>query len=348
MALINVENLVKDYKINKRKKGLIGALQGLLIPEYKIKRAVDNMSFSIGKGEMVGFIGPNGAGKSTTVKMLTGILVPTSGNISIGGLSPYKDRKKNAFRVGAVFGQRTQLWWDLPVEDTFDLLKYVYKIPAKTYKENMELFCHMLGLNEFLHQPARQLSLGQRMRADIAAAMMHNPEIIFFDEPTIGLDIVAKEKIREFIRFINRERGTTMLFTTHDMTDIEKTCQRMIIIDDGKIIYDGTVEQIKDRYGKSRTLEVEFSRNYSGIKIPGAHIIKEEDNKKWFSFMKNELQVSRLISELTEKYDVVDLTVKEPEIESIIREVYEGGIDFDKDIPGICEKVVSKQYSLQG
>lgn len=348
MALINVESLIKDYKINDRKKGLLGALQGLLIPEYKIKRAVDNIGFSIEKGEMVGFIGPNGAGKSTTVKMLTGILVPTSGSISIGGLSPYKDRKKNAFRVGAVFGQRTQLWWDLPVEDTFDLLKYVYKIPNKTYKENMELFCNMLGLSEFLHQPARQLSLGQRMRADIAAAMMHNPEIIFFDEPTIGLDIVAKEKIREFIRFVNKEKGTTMLFTTHDMTDIEKTCRRMIIIDNGKIIYDGTVEQIKDRYGKSRTLVVEFSRNYSQIKVPGAEVVKEEDNKKWFRFMKDELQVSRLISELTEKYDIVDLTVQEPEIESIIREVYEGGIDFDKDLPGVCEKVISKQYSLQG
>lgn len=342
MALINVENLVKDYKINIRKKGLIGALQGLLIPEYKIKRAVDSIGFSIEKGEMVGFIGPNGAGKSTTVKMLTGILVPTSGSISIGGLSPYKDRKKNAFRVGAVFGQRTQLWWDLPVEDTFDLLKYVYKIPSKTYKENIELFSDMLGLKEFFSQPARQLSLGQRMRADIAAAMMHNPEIIFFDEPTIGLDIVAKEKIREFIRFVNRERGTTMLFTTHDMSDIEKTCQRMIIIDDGKIIYDGTVDEIKDRYGKSRTLVVEFSRSYSQIKVPGVEIVKEENNKKWFRFMKNELQVSRLISELTEKYDIVDLTVQEPEIESIIREVYEGGIDFDKDLPGVCQKVISK------
>lgn len=342
MALINVENLVKDYKINTRKKGLIGALQGLLIPEYKIKRAVDSIGFSIEKGEMVGFIGPNGAGKSTTVKMLTGILVPTSGNISIGGLSPYKDRKRNAFRVGAVFGQRTQLWWDLPVEDTFDLLKYVYKIPNKTYKENIELFCDMLGLNEFFSQPARQLSLGQRMRADIAAAMMHNPEIIFFDEPTIGLDIVAKEKIREFIRFVNREKGTTMLFTTHDMSDIEKTCQRMIIIDDGKIIYDGTVDDIKDRYGKSRTLVVEFSRRYIGIKVPGVEIVKEENNKKWFRFMKNELQVSRLISELTEKYEIVDLTVQEPEIESIIREVYEGGIDFDKDLPGVCQEVISK------
>lgn len=342
MALINVENLVKDYKINNRKKGLVGALQGLLIPEYKIKRAVDNIGFSIEKGEMVGFIGPNGAGKSTTVKMLTGILVPTSGSISIGGLSPYRDRKKNAFRVGAVFGQRTQLWWDLPVEDTFDLLKYVYKIPNDIYKENMEMFCDMLGLNEFLQQPARQLSLGQRMRADIAAAMLHNPEIIFFDEPTIGLDIVAKERIREFIRFVNAEKGTTMLFTTHDMTDIEKTCQRMIIIDTGTIIYDGTVEQIKGRYGKSRTLVVEFSQDYKGIKIPGVEIVKEEGSKKWFTYMKNDIKVSRLISELTEKFEIVDLTVQEPEIEGIIREVYEGGIDFDKDLPGVRQKVVSE------
>ena len=336
MALIEVNNLVKDYKLNVRKRGILGAVQGLLIPEYKTKRAVDNISFEIEKGEMVGFIGPNGAGKSTTVKMLTGILVPTSGSISIGGLCPYKDRKKNAFRIGAVFGQRTQLWWDLPAVDTFDLLRYVYKIPEKTFKKNMEVFNEILGLNEFINSPTRQLSLGQRMRADIAAALLHDPEIIFFDEPTIGLDVVAKEKIREFIKFVNKEKGTTMLFTTHDMLDIEKTCQRMIIIDQGMAIYDGSVEKIKDVLGKERTIAVEFGEEYNEISSPGVELIKQEGNKMWFKFNKDEVQVSNLIFSLTQKYVINDLTIQEPEIEAIVREIYQGGINFDKSLSGIC------------
>lgn len=336
MALIEVNNLVKDYKLNVRKKGLLGAVESLLIPEYKIKNAVKDLSFSIEKGEMVGFIGPNGAGKSTTVKMLTGILVPTSGSISIGGLCPYKDRKKNAFRIGAVFGQRTQLWWDLPAVDTFDLLRYVYKIPEKTFKKNMEVFNEILGLNEFLNSPTRQLSLGQRMRADIAAALLHDPEIIFFDEPTIGLDVVAKEKIREFIRFVNKEKSTTMLFTTHDMLDIEKTCQRMIIIDHGMTIYDGSVEKIKDVLGKERTLAVEFREEYNEISLPGVELIKQEENKMWFKFNKDEVQVSDLIFSLTQKYVINDLTIQEPEIEGIVREIYQGGISFDKSLSGVC------------
>jgi ABC-2 type transport system ATP-binding protein len=343
MALIEVNDLVKDYRLNVKKKGLTGAFQSLLIPEYKLKRAVDHVNFSINKGEMVGFIGPNGAGKSTTVKMLTGILVPTSGSIDMGGMNPYKDRKKNASRIGAVFGQRTQLWWDLPAEDTFELLRYIYKIPEKRYKQNMEIFNDMLGLNEFMSQPVRQLSLGQRMRADIAASLIHDPEIVFFDEPTIGLDVVAKEKIREFIKLINQEKKTTMLFTTHDMQDIEKTCKRMIIIDQGIVIYDGTVEQIKERYGKSRTLVAEFSRNYDNIDIPpDVQLVDEKSNKKWFRFKKDEVQVSQLVSEMTAKYGITDLTINEPEIEAIIREIYEGGIDFDKSVSGNRQEVLSK------
>lgn len=336
MPLIEVNNLVKDYKLNVRKKGLMGSIQSLLVPEYKMKRAVDNISFSIDKGETVGFIGPNGAGKSTTVKMLTGILVPTSGTISIGGLSPHKDRKKNAMRLGVVFGQRSQLWWDLPVIDTFELLKYIYKIPEKTYKNNLSLFNELLEINQFMTQPVRQLSLGQKMRADIAAAMLHDPEIIFFDEPTIGLDVIAKEKVREFIRFINKEKGTTMLFTTHDMQDIEKTCQRMIIIDQGTTIYDGTVDHIKDSFGTSRTLVVEFSETIENIDIKGVEVVEEKERKKWLRFQKDEVQISNLIYELTQKYGIVDLTVQEPEIEGIIREIYQGGIKLDESLCRVC------------
>lgn len=347
MALIEVSNLVKDYKLNVRKKGLLGSIQSLLVPEYKTKRAVDNISFSIGKGEMVGFIGPNGAGKSTTVKMLTGVLAPTAGDISVYGMSPQKDRKKIASKIGVVFGQRTQLWWDLPVIDTFDLLRYVYRIPEKVFKENMYTFNELLGLNEFISQPVRQLSLGQRMRADIAASLLHNPEIVLFDEPTIGLDVVAKEKIREFIRRINKERNTTMLFTTHDMQDIQKTCNRMIIIDQGMMIYDDSVDKIKERYGEDRTLVVEFSEKYNDITIPaGVELVEQKDNKKWLSFKKNEVQVSALIAELSSKYNIFDLTIQEPEIESIIREIYEGGIELDKGICGNGKESFSEQLGV--
>lgn len=347
MPIIEVTNLTKDYKLNVRKKGLLGSIQSLLIPEYQMKRAVENISFTIEKGDMVGFIGPNGAGKSTTVKMLTGILTPTDGKISVLGMTPSKQRKKIASRIGVVFGQRTQLWWDLPVADTFDLLKSIYRISDKDFKKNMDMFNQLLGLDEFISQPVRQLSLGQRMRADIAASLVHDPDIILFDEPTIGLDVVAKEKIREFIKVVNKEKNSTMLFTTHDMMDIEKTCKRMIIIDHGTIIYDGTVDQIKERYGKKRTIVVAFAQDNKNIVLPnGVEIVEEDNNKKHMQFNRDEVQVSDVISYFTSNYNILDLTVKEPEIESIIREIYEGGIDYDKAISGDSEKVVSEQLGV--
>ncbi|WP_027086231.1 ABC transporter ATP-binding protein [Cohnella panacarvi] len=336
MALIEVTDLVKEYKLNVRKKGLSGAIRSLLVPEFKLKRAVDSISFTIDKGDTVGFIGPNGAGKSTTVKMLTGILAPTSGSITVGGLSPFKERKKNAMRIGVVFGQKTQLWWDLPVIDTFDLLRHIYRIPAQAYKHNLAMFSEMLGLQDFINVPVRQLSLGQKMRADIAAALLHDPEILFFDEPTIGLDVVAKEKIREFITFVNREKGTTMLFTTHDMDDIERTCNRMIIIDKGTKIYDGTVEDIKRTYGNDRIMVVEFGEKAEPIRIPGVELIDAKDNRMWLRFHKDEIQASLILNRLTQKYSISDFTVQEPEIEGIIRDIYLGGIHLDKSVSGVC------------
>lgn len=309
MPQIDVQNIIKDYRISYKKPGFLGSMTGLIKPKYKIKRAVNNISFSIEKGEMVGFIGPNGAGKSTTVKMLSGILHPTSGSIKVGGLIPFKNRKEHVKRIGVVFGQRTQLWWDLPITDTFELLKHVYKVPEKTFKQNIEKFYDLLGLGEFESQSVRQLSLGQRMRADIAAALLHDPEVIFFDEPTIGLDIVAKEKIREFIKQTNEEKGTTMLFTTHDMQDIEKTCNRMIIIDNGCKIYDGSINQIIKDYGKERTLAVEFNEKYKDISIPNVRTLNDSDNKKRFAFKKNEINVSSLISEITSKYNVSEISM---------------------------------------
>lgn len=336
MALIEVEDLVKAYKVNMRNKGLLGAVKSLLLPEYRMVEAVNGISFSIGKGETVGFIGPNGAGKSTTVKMLTGILAPTAGRIQVLGMTPQKERKRIAARMGVVFGQKTQLWWDLPVADTYDLLKYIYRIPPAVYTRNLEMFSDMLGLQEFIRTPVRQLSLGQKMRADIAAALLHDPEIIFFDEPTIGLDVVAKEKIREFLRIVNREKNTTMLFTTHDMDDIEQTCERLIIIDHGSKLYDGTVKEIRHNYGQDRTLAVEFAEAGDPPLLPGVEVLERQGNKLRLRFRKEEIQVSQLIAKLSQSCNIVDLTVQEPDIESIIREIYLGGIRVEPSLSGVC------------
>lgn len=324
--MIKVDNVKRTFKISKRTKGFIGAFKNVFTPNYEIKKAVDDISFTIDDGQTVGFIGPNGAGKSTTVKMLSGILHPDSGEMNINGFVPYKDRKKFVKNIGVVFGQKSQLWNDLPIVDTFDLLKHIYKIPDAIYKQNMDMFNDILELHKFEKQSVRQLSLGQRMRADIVAAFLHNPAVVFLDEPTIGLDVVAKEKIREFILTINKERGTTLLFTTHDMQDIEKTCKRIIIIDNGKIIYDGNVSEIRQKYGKERTLVVEFGQSYQQICINGVKTIddSENPNKKSFVFSK-EINVHKLISDISKEHIINDLTIKEPEIEGIIREIYEGG-----------------------
>ena len=285
--MIQVSNLVKEYKLNKNKNGLMGLLKN----DFEIKKAVNDVSFNINKGEMVGFIGPNGAGKSTTIKVLTGILHPTSGKVEINGIDPYKQRKQHAGNIGVVFGQKTQLWWDLPVTDTFDLLKSIYRVPNKVYKENLEIFHEILGIEEFKNQSVRQLSLGQRMRADIAAALLHNPEIIFFDEPTIGLDIFAKEKIREFLKFINIDRNITMLFTTHDMEDIEKICNRVIVIDQGKNIFDGSLETIRSIGGKEKNIIVELEEDFQ-IVLDGVKVMDLAPKTKKITFFNESITES--------------------------------------------------------
>ena len=240
--MIHVDNLVKEYRRPVRKEGPWSGIRTLLSRDFAVKRAVDDISFHIEPGELVGYIGPNGAGKSTSIKMLTGILVPTSGRIEVNGLTPHKQRKEYTRQIGVVFGQKTQLWWDVPVIDSLRLLKDIYKVSDAEFKRNMELFSGLLDLHEFQLTPVRQLSLGQRMRADLAGALIHTPRILFLDEPTIGVDVVAKERLRNFIKEINRERKVTVLLTTHDMRDIEKLCTRMMIIDHGQMIYDGNDE----------------------------------------------------------------------------------------------------------
>ncbi|MFV9510606.1 ABC transporter ATP-binding protein [Tepidibacillus sp. LV47] len=327
MSLIEVKHITKQYQIPKREEGIIGALKSLFHREYITKIAVDDISFSIEAGEMVGYIGPNGAGKSTTIKMLTGILVPTSGEIRVNGLIPYRERQKNAKQIGVVFGQRIQLWWDLPTIDSFELLKRVYQIPEQRYKMNMEIFTEILGIDEFYQTPVRQLSLGQRMRADIAAALLHDPIILFLDEPTIGLDVVAKEKIRNFIQQINKERGVTVILTTHDMADIEKLTKRMILIDQGRVMYDGELAKIKELYGKNRFLIVDLEVD-AKIEVQGAKLIKEEGKRKWIQFDREKISASELIHQLSNRYEIRDLTIEEPEIEDIIRQIYEQGLSI--------------------
>jgi ABC-2 type transport system ATP-binding protein len=324
MSIITINNLTKQFK--RRKKGaggLRGSLQMLLNPEYELKTAVDTISFSVERGEIIGYIGPNGAGKSTTIKMLAGILVPTAGTIEVNGCVPWHERSRHARQIGVVFGQRTHLWWDVPVIDSLHLLRDIYKVPETRFRANMEVFEGLLGLSEFEHVPVRQLSLGQRVRADIAAALLHDPAILFLDEPTIGVDVISKEKLRTFIKEINRERNVTILLTTHDMYEIEKMCPRVIIIDHGRLLYDGSIERIRAQYGSERILVVEFEEQVPDFSLECAVHQKSEGRKKWFAFNRNAISASNLISTISARYAISDLTVEEQEIEVVIRGIYE-------------------------
>lgn len=321
--MIEVNNLVKNFKVAKRDKGFLG---NLLSRQYDTKLAVDGISFNVSKGELVGYIGPNGAGKSTTIKMLSGILVPTSGDISVLGNVPYVKRKENALNIGVVFGQRTQLWWDLPIKDSFDLLRRIYKIPNDVYKANYDEFSDILELDKFINMPVRQLSLGQRIRADLAASLLHNPQIIFLDEPTIGLDVVVKKKIREFIKKIRNEREATVILTTHDMKDIQEICERIIMIDNGKVVLDMKVEDVKNKLGCANLLVVDFACEPGEMCIPEATIESKDGNKWTFAFKKNEISANELIIRIGSQASVSNIELKEPDIEDVIRDIYTGQI----------------------
>lgn len=327
-AIIDVNNLCKTFKIHKRGTGFKGAVQNIFHPIYEYKKAVNDVSFSIKEGEMVGFIGPNGAGKSTTVKMLSGILYPDGGDITVAGYVPHKQRKEYVANIGVVFGQKSQISWDLSPLDSYEVIKHIYKIPDKKYKENLERFTELLDMGKFINQPVRQLSLGQRMRADIAAALLHSPKIVFFDEPTIGIDVVGKDKIRKFIKTLNRTDNITMIFTTHDMQDIEKTCERLIIIDDGKKLYDGSLENVKKGYVSSRIIEAEFESLPITLDLPDTEITDVENNamKKLISFNTDEVSVNDLMTALMNTHNIKDVSIREPEIDAIIRDIYEGKI----------------------
>jgi ABC-2 type transport system ATP-binding protein len=327
--VIEVEHLQKCFWIRQHHEGLGGALRNLISHGGRQVRAVDDISFRVEAGEMIGYIGPNGAGKSTTIKMLTGILVPSAGLVTVAGLVPWRQRRTLARHIGAVFGQRTQLWWDLPLIESFSLLRHIYRVPAPRFMANLQILRDLLGLDSFLGTPVRQLSLGQRMRGDLAAALLHDPEILYLDEPTIGLDVVAKQRIRDFLRHLNQERGLTLILTTHDMTDIAQLCQRMLLIDHGRLLYDGAVAAIRDRFGVERTLVVDLAEDETldaPLKATPAVQVRADGPRRWLRFRRDEISAAELIAAVSTRYRIRDLTIEEPEIEAIIRRLYEAGV----------------------
>jgi ABC-2 type transport system ATP-binding protein len=312
-ALIEVRDLERTFAVRRR--------TGRLVRERTEVRAVRDLSFSVDAGEMIGYIGPNGAGTSTTIKMLTGILVPTGGHLRVAGLDPSRRRTELARRIGVVFGQRTTLWWDLPLRDSFELLQKMYRIPPARYRHNLEEFVELLSLDTLLDTPVRQLSLGQRMRGDIAAALLHDPEILYLDEPTIGLDVVSKGRLREFLRTLNAERGTTLLLTTHDLQDIEALCRRVIVIDHGTLVFDGDLADLHRHGGSTRTLVVDLVDEAPPISVPGAITKRVEGPRQWLSFP-SDASAAPLVAAVAASYDVADLSIQEPDIEDVIRELY--------------------------
>ncbi len=323
LSVIRVNNLHKYFQVAIRQRGRFGALRSLFTRRYRVVKAVNGVSFQINRGELVGYLGPNGAGKSTTIKMLAGLLVPTQGEISVSGRVPWKQRKEHVRGIGAVFGFRSTLWWDLPVIESLELLRYIYDIPPSRFRENLAEFRRILEMDAFINTLVRSLSLGQRVRADVCAALLHDPDLLFLDEPTIGLDVVAKDRIRQFILHANRQRGTTVLLTTHDLSDVEKMCQRVMIIDRGKLLYDGQLESLRQRFGGKRELVVDFADDEQNIDIEGAVVASRTGAQAIYQFERDQISASELIQRISSRYRIRDLSVREPDLEATIRRIYE-------------------------
>ncbi|MFF8370961.1 ATP-binding cassette domain-containing protein [Streptomyces lydicus] len=313
--LIEVDGVEKVFSVRRRAGRLRRVRQEV--------RAVDGLTFRVPRGEMVGYIGPNGAGKSTTVKMLTGILTPSGGRLRVAGIDPARERTRLARRVGVVFGQRTTLWWDLPLKDSYELVRRMYRVPDAVYRANLDRCVELLDLAPLLAVPVRQLSLGQRMRGDIAAALLHDPEVLYLDEPTIGLDVVSKAKVRQFLREVNAERGTTVLLTTHDLTDIEQLCRRVMVIDHGRLVYDGGLDGLRAAGEGERTLVVDLERELPPLEVPGARTVRVEGPRQWLAFPAGR-SAAPLVTAVAERYPLVDLSLREPDIEEVIARLYAG------------------------
>jgi ABC-2 type transport system ATP-binding protein len=316
MALIRLDSVEREFVVYRR--------EGRVRRRREVVRAVDGISFDVAAGEIVGYIGPNGAGKSTTIKMLTGILMPTAGTVRVDGLDPQRSRTELAMRMGVVFGQRNQLWWDLPLRDSFDLLRHVYRVPAAQHADRLAEFVDLLDLGTFLDTPVRQLSLGQKMRGEITAALLHGPSILYLDEPTIGLDVVSKSRVREFLARVNKDLGVTIVLTTHDLSDVERLCSRVMVIDLGRLVYDGTVGDLKARHGQYRTLVVDLEAANGPLAVDGAEVVRIEGPRQWLRFHRDHTTAAELIAGIARTTPVVDLTVEEPLIEDVIARLYAG------------------------
>ena len=324
MSIIEVKDLVKTYKIIEKEDGLLGYFKNLVKPKYKEFTAVKSVNFNIEEGELVGYIGENGAGKSTTIKMLTGLLTPTSGRVLVNAIVPNEKRIENNKNIGAVFGQKTQLWWDLPVIESFRLIKKMYKIPENEYRKNLKKFTEILDLEDLLDKQVKNLSLGQKMRCEIAATFLHNPKIVYLDEPTIGLDVFVKENIRKFIKDINKEKKTTVILTTHDLKDIEDVCDRIILLDKGQIIYDGEKQKFKDTYGKYVISELIVKNKKENIVLNNAEILEQTENKLKIKFSHDETTIVKIMDEISKFCTIEDIHMKEAELEDILKEIYKG------------------------
>ncbi|SFJ15758.1 ABC-2 type transport system ATP-binding protein [Paenibacillus sp. UNC496MF] len=320
--MITLEGISKSFKVAKRSAGLRQAAKALFVREHTVVDALRDISFTIGEGEIVGYIGPNGAGKSTTIKVMSGIMVPDRGTCSIMGYTPWQERKAYVGNIGVVFGQRSQLWWDVPVIDSFELLRDIYAIPRGLYAANLSLLTETLELGGLLHTPVRQLSLGQRMRCEIAASLLHGPKILFLDEPTIGLDAVSKIAVRQFIKTINKEKGVTVILTTHDMSDIEALADRILMIGKGTLLYDGNLAELRGRFGTHRTVTVDYHPNSSPLEIPGASLLSWSPERAVLSVDTERVLMAQVISRLSEQVELVDVAIETKPVDELIVELY--------------------------
>ncbi len=324
--MIHVSDLSKEYRVARHHRGALGALRNLFDPRYEVVRAVDGIDFEIERGEFVGFIGPNGAGKSTTVKVLTGVLEATSGRVEVCGRIPRLERVAHVSHLGVVFGQRTQLWWDLPVIESYELLQHVYAVPRARFTAQRDRLVELLELGPLLDTPVRKLSLGQRMRCELAGALLHEPDLLFLDEPTIGLDVVAKQSIRQFLAAENAERGTTILLATHDLPDIERLCPRMLMIDNGQLVFDGPVAEVRRRLGRERNLQVDFEGPPPAELPDGVRVTERGPERLVLRFAREDIPAPELISWLAERAPIADLTLEDPPIEDIVAKIYREGL----------------------
>ncbi|ODT13229.1 MAG: ABC transporter ATP-binding protein [Kaistia sp. SCN 65-12] len=321
--IIEARAVSKRFRQHRRFPGFFGALKTLVTAEYTEVEAVTEVSFAIARGEAVGYLGPNGAGKSTMIKMMTGILVPSSGDITVLGRVPHRERQANAREIGVVFGQRSQLWWDLPVVDSFELHREIYAIPRPRFDANLKSLSNLLDLEPFLERAVRQLSLGQRMRAEIVMALLHDPKILFLDEPTIGLDVVAKDAVRKFLSRVNRERGTTIILTTHDLQDIEEICPRLIMVDHSRLIFDGETAKLRTALGSARRLMLEFAADPGRLELQSARLTSDDGLRKHYLLERDEVSLVQVLDEIGDTTQLKDISVEEPNIEEVIRTFYQ-------------------------